>query len=181
MGVKASPAIDTVAPEIMPIVIVGDLTGQPLGGQTRWAMGAANPAAGGAGTYAVVQLWNPASSGVELVLESYVMSHATAHSFNMYYDTAAASTLVNSRRYLDDDRWLDLYPPAYTPLGQIRTETPAVRPGTLIGIDRVGSASGIHRIGPSIRLKAGSGFNFAQQTANQSLAMTVIWREERVQ
>jgi hypothetical protein len=68
-GLKGAPDFSTLAPEIVPVVVVAKLAADV--DIERPAMGFAAPAAV-AGQYSNVQLYNPADSGIIATLEGFV-------------------------------------------------------------------------------------------------------------
>lgn len=110
-GTDGPAPVHTVAPEIVPVAIIEDLTqaGPEDTGFLRFCIGYSDPPTPAASNYCHAQLFNPASSGVLVHLEGAYCSVASASKiYVQLYDTELSSAGVQNFR----DRRLEGNPAA---------------------------------------------------------------------
>jgi len=179
MGIKSHPGIDTVAPELLPVLVVGDLTRpESAGGKTRLGIGTATQA-GAASNYAQVQLWNPDNSGVDVVLQKAWVALGGAGIFQLQVFDTALTTLSAKRRYADQPFFTKATAPTlYLPNAQVRNQNHTAIYGTQIGEWRVSTVDSFLVEGLLVRLPPGRGLHFAAQAANINLYCDYWWEEQ---
>lgn len=161
--------ITGVAPELVPVVIVGDLTSpaEHDAGDIRYCVG--NGSQGGAASnYAHVQLLNPPGSGITVIVQTLVVAIETAGDVQVrLYDTPL--TTATTRRFRDTRI-------TGTPVGQARTQNETSRLGTsVLSLGLVADAS--EQIQLDFVLKPGTGILVSPYTADVQCTAGWLWVE----
>lgn len=138
----------------------------------RLAMGSQSVGAGGAGTYCSVGLYNPADSGVIVILEKVWNTIGTTRRCNIRLGTGSTGlTLVGAGRGLFDTRF-----GLHLPTAQMSKEATATPAGTIIAgqytFNNVGYSWDI-----PVVLAPDSFISFQDTTANQAAYLNIFWRE----
>ena len=181
MGAKGPSSIDTVSPEIVPVINVADLSGQDLSARQEVYKMGFTVQAGVAAEYPHCQLFNPATSGIALVVDSAWVRVANNAFWQVrIYDTAITTQGGNlSTVDVPGDDAFTWGGGAADSVGQIRTQSNAAVLGSII-INNAWSQSTDSDLVPlGIRLLPGRGIVFVCTTVNTSLTVSWAWREIR--
>jgi len=132
-------------------------------------------ATGGASTYPVCQLWNPANSGKRLVLGAVGMGSPVAQSINVWSANVAGTNDISANFVLNKL----LGSPVGA--GQVRTSAVGALP-TTSGFGVTIPASGYVPWKPTgvIVINPGMGVNFSGGVTNQSITANFEWFEEAI-
>lgn len=179
MGAKGPSSIDTVSPEIVPTIQVADISGQDPGARfTKYCAGYHTEAAT-AGNYSHLQLFNPATSQVDLIFDSFWLRNTSNVSTNIrIYDTAMPNQSANVS--VVDVPGEDVFAWAAgvaSMNGQIRGEThTSVRGSIIIGfVYSISTDTTPLPLG--YRITPGRGITIVNVTGNVGIQGTFFWRE----
>lgn len=168
-GLMGPEPVQFISPELQSVVIVDDLTGPELHdvGYLRTCIQGANQAAV-ALENGHIQLFNPASSGVDLLVDAMIVAQFTAGDIRvLFHDTALASAVVALFR----DRRV-----TGRPVGQIRRTTNVGALGTQIFRTTI-AAQDATIIPLDIILNPGSGVVVSNVTVNDNINANYYWTE----
>jgi hypothetical protein len=171
VGARGPATIDTVAPEILPTIVVGDLREEGQGGIILQCYGYVSDS-GVAGQYSQLALWNPADSRADLVVQGLIVSNSTGTGY----------TLSTGNQIIGNIPGRDFQNPSLETFGALYNYTAAaIDPGVrLFGKVRVGAGNsrdaGFEPDG-SIRLQPGFGLQAACGTTNATAEMSIHWHE----
>jgi len=162
---KGGNLIPTVTGEIVPVVLVSDLT------QSRQDKRSASGGAATAATVAKVgqhQLFNPSGSGVILELRRFMVSLGAADLVYFGPSTIQFATTITGQ-------WIDRRPNSGQPVAQISTSILSALP-TLInpGIMFISTTATVLSLPVDAVLVPGSGFQV--ETANVNAAVYTNWQ-----
>lgn len=184
VGARGPSPIDTVAPEILPVVTVADLREEQQGGIIIQLFGYVFDAAV-AGQYSHVALFNPANSTADIVVQSISLSNSGAASTGYaihLIGSVAGYTLSTGNQVIGNVPGRYFPNPGVETWGQLYTYTaaafdPAAR---LFAINRVGAGNtrqaDIETDG-ALRLQPGFGVCCINGTANSAGEMNIHWHE----
>lgn len=129
-----------------------------------------------AANLSIVQLWNPAGSGKNAILENVVSVSATATGFVHQFNAAAVTTLAASQ---GKPKLLNA---VAAPVAQIRTVQQAGYPGTNIWFSS-GPINNQNVWTPNepLVIPPGVGYCVAPQNVNQDISVSLEWYEESAQ
>ena len=172
-GLKAGSIAPTLSPELVPVVLVADLTSpvEESSAYMRVAMGTA-VIPGVAAKFGQSQLFNPKKSGVVAMVEVVDVSIETAGPAQITtHDTAVGSAV--STVAFRDRRIPGL------PATQVRSQTDAGVPGSTIWTGELPAAEVI-RIPIAMILGPGNGLVFANSRLDDDLRVSWSWFERAV-
>lgn len=161
-------AIASISPELVPVVLVDDLTLRDPGLATIYAIGHGTQS-GVAGEYPTVELWNPVGSGVDGYLEAIEFHNpSTGGVFEVRLWTAApttAATTVNTQMGA-----------AGTPALYVGIRSDAVPVGAVFHRYRQTSTDQRHFPFP-FRITEGIGISVTFELVNNTIRGTFWWSE----
>lgn len=180
LGLKGPAGIDTVSPEIVPVIITADLTSRdPGAGLVRYCMGYGTlPAL--ASNYPHVGLYNPATSDCDVQLDQCtVKASGGAETQLRWYDTQAGFGVTGNKLISDIpglERWTT---GSANPKAALTQEQHTSVYGSIIMASRVdGGGTRSYDVAPTgIRLTPGKGIVWVNLTVNTSLGVSWSWRE----
>ena len=173
--VKGHGTISTLAPEIVPVVVVDDFSAQDLGTWSPAVAGDIRVAAGGTEMHHW-SLTNPANSGMLLeVLSIQISAGFSGPPWNVYFDIRTLTTLLTSH-------WRDRRLGG-NPVGDLRWENPTgVIAGMIYRIDNLDIDNAPYEVlnhGPII-LPPGRNVAVSEQDANLTGSVVFTWRERQL-
>jgi len=164
-------AVSTISPELVPVVLVEDITERDPTYLDKYCIEGAYKAAVAA-QYTSSALWNPADSGIDLILdEMRVMGTGTdAYTIRFWNsDPGAVSGTGAANRGIGRSG---------TPTARVRTNNAAAPLGATVGYERYQNTTIVlFRKEGLVRLQPGEGFGFTNNTVNLPHFALYLWRE----
>jgi hypothetical protein len=167
LGVKDRGPSPTLDNRVQPVFLVGDARDEPAGGLERPFFGY-EVFTGAAGQFAAIQCLNPATSGVDLIVDYVLVSGSAATLVDFRLNTAVlANPTTKATQYRDTTPG--------QPLAQIRAESLAVG---VLGAAQVRLPTQQQAIVPlDIRFLPGIALTFVSQVAANNLQVSFFGRE----
>jgi hypothetical protein len=167
-GLKGYPGPGNISPEIVPVTLVDDITtSEDL--DLHPFQGNLTAAAGGAGTFASTQLWNPASSGKIVTLEKILVFSSSGGTFYFRINLAGTLTTVSANKQARDSRSSTL------PSANIRSEAlGAVFTPTMTIVQGSG---GTYELEWHVILDEDASVYCQTSSANDAFVTTFFWTE----
>lgn len=168
-------AIQSLSPELVPVVIAADLT-QPeesAPGEVRPSIGG-NAQAAGVGNIVKIQLFNPPDSGVEVLVEAILIALASASITRVFnHDTQVGSVQASTLKTFRDRRIPG------EPSAEVSALVDTSTPGEAFLVTAIPASEPI-MIPIDLVLAPGQGIVPYPDTTNISTRVTYYWTERPV-